>query len=161
MKNELDTSSSTAARRADELRGALREARVQLSVLNHRVGFGLEVRDTDFDCLDLISIHGPLNPTSLARLTGVRPATLTGILDRLERGGWIVRERDAGDRRAVTVRVLPDRDSDVYGLYAGMNAQFDRICADYDDAQLDTIAGFLSRVREAAATSTAALSDQD
>lgn len=156
MKNEVEIHATTA-RRIDEVRGALRDARVQLSVLNHHVGAGVGVRDTDFDCLDLISIHGPLGPSSLARLAAVRPATMTGILDRLERDGWIVRDRDTDDRRAVLIRVLPDRDVEVLALYSGMNSLLDRICSDYDDAQLDTITAFLRRVQEAGAAATEAL----
>jgi DNA-binding MarR family transcriptional regulator len=135
-----------------ELKEAIRDARVQLSVLNHQVGSRVEVKDVDFDCLDLVSIHGPVSPTALAKLAGLHPATMTGILDRLERGGWIVRDRDASDRRAVTIRVLPDRNAEVLGLYSGMNALIDEVCADYDEAQLQIFAEFLGRIRAAGVT---------
>ncbi|MFP3466752.1 MarR family transcriptional regulator [Leifsonia sp. SIMBA_070] len=128
--------------------------RVQLSVLNHHVAARADVKGVDFDCLDLISIHGPLSPGALAKVSGLHPATLTGILDRLENGGWIARERDAADRRAVVVRVLPDRNAEVLALYAGMNDRFDAICAEYGDAELSTIAGFLQKVHEAGAAAT-------
>ncbi len=131
--------------------------RVQLSVLNHHIGSGVGVRDTDFDCLDLISIHGPLSPSALAKLAGTRPATMTGILDRLESGGWIARDRDPADRRAVLLRVLQDRNSEVLDLYSDMNARLDRICSDYDDGQLETIIGFLRRVQDAGTAATDAL----
>lgn len=126
-------------------------------MLNRHIASRVEVRDTDFDCLDLISIHGPLGPSNLAKLAGVRPATMTGILDRLERGGWIVRDRDVVDRRAVLIRVLPDRNAEILELYSGINTRLDGICADYDDAQLDLIATFLRRVQDAGADATAAL----
>lgn len=145
--------------RADPVREALRDTRVQLSVLNHHIGSRVAVRDTDFDCLDLISIHGPLSPSSLARLAGVRPATMTGILDRLERDGWIVRDRDPADRRAVLLRVLPDRNSEVLDLYSEMNHRLDRICADYDDQALGTIVGFLRQMQEAGGAAIATLTD--
>lgn len=156
MKNELSIESSDADR-ADAVRAALRDSRVQLSMLNRHVGARVEVRDTDFDCLDLISINGPLSPTALAKLAGVRPATMTGILDRLERGGWIVRDRDGLDRRAVLLRVLPDRNAEVLELYSDMNGRLDDICADYDDAQLELIASFLRRVQAAGEDAVAAL----
>jgi DNA-binding MarR family transcriptional regulator len=35
-----------------------------------------------------------LSPSVLARRAGLHPATMTGILDRLERGRWITRDRD-------------------------------------------------------------------
>jgi MarR family len=31
---------------------------------------------------------------------------MTGVIDRLERGGWVVRERDPDDRRGVVVQPL-------------------------------------------------------
>lgn len=54
------------------------------------------------DCLDLINRHGPLSPSNLARQAGLHPATITGILGRRENAGWIARERDPADRRAIT-----------------------------------------------------------
>lgn len=45
--------------------------------------------------------------------------TMTGILDRPERGGWISRERDPSDRRAVQVRALRDRGAEIFRLYGG------------------------------------------
>ena len=76
-------------------------SRMQLSLLNLHVGAHLDLKDVDLNCLDLLASHGPLSPTALARRAGLHPATMTGILDRLERGGWVARERDPSDRRAV------------------------------------------------------------
>ena len=128
---------------------SLRVVRNQLSVFSRQVGNRLELKDADLDCLDLIDRAGPLSPTALTRLTGLHPATLTGILDRLERGGWIIRERAENDRRAVQIRALPDRQGELYGMLAGMNRSIDDICAGYSDAELAVIADFLSRTTEA------------
>jgi hypothetical protein len=70
------------------IKESLRELSNQLSLLNHRVGAHLDLKDVDLDCLELINRHGPLSPSALARRAGLHPATMTGILDRLERGGW-------------------------------------------------------------------------
>jgi DNA-binding MarR family transcriptional regulator len=128
---------------------ALRDLRGQLSVLNHQVGARLDLRDVDLDCLDLIARSGPLSPSVLARRVGLHPATVTGILDRLERGGWIARDRDPTDRRAVVVRATRGRISEVFGLYSGMISSMDEICATYDEAQLELITDFLRRAAEA------------
>jgi DNA-binding MarR family transcriptional regulator len=84
---------------------------------------------------------------------------MTGILDRLERGGWVVRDRDpdASDRRAVTVRPLRKRGADLYRLYSGMSASLDEICAGYDDAELELLAGFLRRATAAGQSAAADL----
>ena len=152
MKNE--TSGDAFA-----LHEALRGVRVELSVLNHHVGALVGVRDTDFDCLDLVSIHGPISPGALARLAGVHPATMTGVLDRLERGGWITRERDAQDRRAVVVRTRADRDEEVQRLYDGINRRVTGIRSTLDDAELAVVIDVLRRVEAAARDAVAELAE--
>jgi DNA-binding MarR family transcriptional regulator len=136
------------------IKQALRELRIQLSLLNLRVGTRVELKDVDLDCLDLIASHGPLSPTALARRAGLHPATITGILDRLERGGWVARERDPSDRRAVVVRGLNRRTGELMRLYAGMNTSMDAICAGYAEAELAVVADFLSRTAQAGANAT-------
>src|SRR5438105_3184209 len=114
MNHKLpDSAAAGAARRRRQLsaliKRSLRELRMQLALLNLRVGAHLDLKDVDLDCLDLISAHGPLSPSALARRAGLHPATMTGILDRLERGGWLKRERDVADRRAGVGRSLHQR----------------------------------------------------
>jgi DNA-binding MarR family transcriptional regulator len=147
-------------RRLDrEVRASLRDVSVQLSLLNHQVRGHLELKGTDLECLDLISREGPLSPSELARRAGLHPATITGILDRLERGGWIGRERDPADRRAVRIRAQRTRGAEVLRLYSGMNSAMDEIIGDYDEAQLDLLAGFLRRTAEAGRAAAQHLAD--
>jgi len=46
--------------------------------------------------------------SELGAAVGTRPATLTGILDRLERRGLITRGARPGDRRAVLIELTAD-----------------------------------------------------
>src|ERR1700722_6141703 len=120
-----------------EIRDALRELTIQLAMLNRQVGAHLELRDVDLDSLNLLDRRGPLSPKELALQVGVHPATLTGILDRLERAGWGARGRDPADRRGVLFRSLRDRSAELLHLYSGMNSSLGQICNRYDDAQLE------------------------
>ena len=159
MGSESNGGAGTRRRSTVAVKDSLRELRNQLSLLNHQVVGRLELKDTDLDCLELIARHGPLSPSALARRAGLHPATVTGILDRLQRGGWIVRERDpeASDRRAIAVRAVRGRNADLFRLYAGMNGALDRICDDYTEAELDLVAGFLRRATAAGQVATAEL----
>jgi DNA-binding MarR family transcriptional regulator len=136
---------------------SLREVNLQLSLLGHQVGAELRLKDVDLACLELITRHGPLSPTTVARRTGLHAATVTGILDRLERNGWVARERDPVDRRGVVVRALRDRSREVFKVYSGMNSAMDRLCDGYSDTELDMIADFLRRTADAGRTATDAL----
>src|SRR5262249_44702123 len=127
--------------------------------LNHAVGARVGLNDVDLDCLDLIARHGPLGPSALAERAALHPATVTGILDRLEKGGWISRGRDPSDRRAVVVRVLRDRSAGLVRRYGGMNASMSRICAGYGESELAAIEGFLRRTLEAGRSSTDELAE--
>jgi DNA-binding MarR family transcriptional regulator len=84
---------------------------------------------------------------------------MTGILDRLERGGWIARERDPADRRAVLIRAERSRGAEVLRLYSGMNSAMDQIIGEYDEAQLELVAGFLRRTAEAGRGAAEELAD--
>lgn len=139
------------------IREALRDLGVELSLLNQRMSGHLDLRGTDLQCLDLIDRHGTLSPSSLAALTGLHPATLTGVIDRLERAGWIVRERDPSDRRGVLLQAVRGRRADVLRLASGMNAEVAKICADYSGDDLELIAGFLRRTADAGRTAGAQL----
>jgi DNA-binding MarR family transcriptional regulator len=159
MSHVTSGSGKTRRRLTSEIKESLRDLRIQLSMLNRQVGVRVELKDVDMDCLDLISRHGPLSPTAVARRAGLHPATMTGILDRLERAGWVVRERDPADRRAVVVRALRDRGREMFRLFSGMNTAMDRICADYDDEQLALLADFLRRTTDAGLDATSGLAD--
>jgi MarR family transcriptional regulator, transcriptional regulator for hemolysin len=54
-----------------------------------------------------IALDGEPTQTQLAERLRVEPPTLAGILDRMERNGWVTREADAEDRRRKIVRPTP------------------------------------------------------
>jgi DNA-binding MarR family transcriptional regulator len=56
----------------------------------------------------------PLTMGELSRRVGVTEKTGTGLVDRLEQGGYAARERDPDDRRVVRARLSP-RGARVFG----------------------------------------------
>jgi DNA-binding MarR family transcriptional regulator len=157
------TSDASAARRRRRLNhritDGLRDLSVQLALLSHQIGMHLDLRDADLECLDLISRHGPIGPTALAKRAGMHPATLTGVLDRLERGNWVVRTPNPTDRRAVLVQVVRARTAEVNQLFTGLNSAVDEMCAEYGEAELALIADFLLRASRAGRSAKDELAD--
>jgi DNA-binding MarR family transcriptional regulator len=144
-------------RLVNEAKSTLRDLRIELSLLNHRVGGQAELRDIDLDCLDVLVRHGSATPTELARRMGVHAATLTGVLNRLESSGWIVRLRDDRDRRSVVLEPVATRVREIYRHYGGMNAALDDILGGYSETELEVILDFLRRSAQAGRQETDAL----
>src|SRR6266566_1669301 len=65
------------------------------------------INATDLNCLNIVALAGPMTAGELARATGLTTASITGVLDRLEEGGFVRRERDPKDRRRVIVTLNP------------------------------------------------------
>ena len=158
---EADSADGAADRGQRRLKAAvkesMRERSVQLSLLNAQVSAHLKLKEADIDCLDVITRYGPVSPSALARRTGLHPATLTGILDRLERGDFISRERSPADRRAVLIRARRERGAEIYRLYGGMNGAMDGILGRYAEAELEVLADFLRRTVQAGQAANVAL----
>lgn len=144
-------------RHVNTVKDAIRGLRTELALLNRRISGRLELRDGDLDLLELMTRLGPMGPSALAKHAGLHPATMTGVLDRLEKGGWLTRDRDPQDRRSVVLHIRRERIGEVFALYSGMNRALDDLCEAYTDTELKVIADFLTRAATAGRTETTTL----
>lgn len=131
------------------LQTGLRRLTHQLHRLNDAVGSKIDLLPGDLEVLDSIGRDGPMYPRDIIATSGIHPATLTGILDRLEDGGWLTREADPEDRRRVIVAAATSRGGEIGRLYAPMSKALTSICADFSDQDLAKIVEFLERAGEA------------
>jgi MarR family transcriptional regulator for hemolysin len=58
--------------------------------------------------LGCLALQGTLSQIELADRMGIEPPTLVGILDRMERDGWIRRDDCPSDRRKKLIRATPE-----------------------------------------------------
>ena len=106
----------------------------------------LGLNATDLKCLDLARGVKTLTAGQLAELTGLTTAAVTSILDRLEKAGFVRRERDASDRRKVIVRPLPGREEEVEHLFASLNDAMSQLFAHYSTDELAFLHEFATRL---------------
>ena len=57
--------------------------------------------------LKILEATGDLSLTELSERMSAKNSTITGIVDRMERDGLVVRDRSATDRRVVLIRATP------------------------------------------------------
>jgi DNA-binding MarR family transcriptional regulator len=63
----------------------------------------LDVSRSDVSALDALEQLGPRTPSELGELLSLTSASVTALVDRLERQGWAIRDSHPGDRRKVVV----------------------------------------------------------
>lgn len=125
------------------------------SVLLHTaVAERLGLNPSDHKCADLLMAEsGVSTPGRMAELTGLSTGAITGVLDRLERAGFVVREADPNDRRRTLVRLTPERMPNMKRIFAPLIQGMERLCANYTNAELSLILRFM---RESEAMASAA-----
>jgi hypothetical protein len=69
-----------------------------------RASDALSLAPTDLVCMCLLQLNGPATPGWLAEKTGLTTGAVTGMIDRLERAGYVRRQPDPTDRRRVIVQ---------------------------------------------------------
>jgi DNA-binding MarR family transcriptional regulator len=67
----------------------------------------LDLPASEINVLANLAVRHPLTVGALAAATATRPTTLTSVLDRLVRRGYVVREVDPADRRSFLVSLTP------------------------------------------------------
>jgi DNA-binding MarR family transcriptional regulator len=96
----------------------------------------LGLNRTDLDCLSIVHLAGPVTAGDLAETTGLTTGAITGVIDRLEKGGFVVREADPNDRRRVIVTGVPDGGRDVGALFGPMHHAIEQLYERYTDDEL-------------------------
>jgi MarR family transcriptional regulator, organic hydroperoxide resistance regulator len=67
----------------------------------------LDLPASEINVLANLAGHDPLTVRALAAATATRPTTLTSVLDRLVRRGYVLREVDPADRRSFLISLTP------------------------------------------------------
>ncbi len=102
---------------------------------------------SDAQSLHLAQIHGEMTPGELARRTGLSSGTITGVVDRLEKAGFVRREQSHDDRRKVLIRVNQQNVDEVFGpLYADQAARLQRAVEDLSPPEQAAVAKFLGEL---------------
>ena len=131
-----------------DLKLNLRHFVVELLVSSYEATEDVGVNATDLGSLCLLLLHGPAPAGRLAELTGLTTGAVTGVIDRLETGGFVRREVDPADRRKVIV--VPDAgrvDRDLFPHFPSLKrAAAQQFYEDFSIAELERISEFLSRL---------------
>ncbi len=116
------------------------------------------VHPTDFEAMDVLDWTGPITAGELARRIGLTSGAVTGVIDRLERDGWVRRGTDPRDRRRVIVELVPDPPhvgTAQIEAFEPLTAEMAAINDRFDDDQLQAVLDWLRAANDAIERSTA------
>ena len=119
-----------------ELENVMRRASAHGTMFAQAVASRAGISSSDMDCLDFLNLEGRMTAGRLAELTGLTTGAITGVVDRLEKAGFVRRERDESDRRKVFVAPVPGRMAEIERLYRFMKQAMQKQAARYTDDEL-------------------------
>lgn len=130
----------------DELRqfGSMGREMSGLTVLMHsRIAEQMGVSATDYKCLDIaMRVDGPLTAGQIAKMSGLSTGAVTGVIDRLEKRGFVRRVRDPLDRRKVLVEVTKVDEGKYDHLFAHLATGMAEVLAQYTPEERKVIARY-------------------
>jgi DNA-binding MarR family transcriptional regulator len=112
---------------------------------------------TDTKAIDVLDRHGPLTAGELATRTGLAPPSITGLVNRLEKKGFVRRVPDPVDRRRVRIERTPAALAAIAPLFADFIRRLDVLYATFTDDELAVILRFITEVTEEQRQATARL----
>ena len=89
-----------------------------------------------------------LNPSFLAEKLNVTRATMTGLLDSLEKGNFIERVADSRDRRRIGVRLTPAGRQVLEKLLPDYYLNMARLTAGLSENERQTMLSLLSKINQ-------------
>src|SRR6266581_8025003 len=135
MKSALSRPKARAAL-MEELEHAMRRSSAQGVIFGQTVANSVGISGSDLECLDFLNLEGRVTAGRLAEVTGLTTGAITGVVDRLEKAGFVRRERDESDRRKVFIVPVAERMMEIGRLYELVKRAMQKQCEDYSDAEL-------------------------
>ncbi|MFF8036045.1 MULTISPECIES: MarR family winged helix-turn-helix transcriptional regulator [unclassified Streptomyces] len=120
-------------------------------VSQHDIAQRLGLNVTDLTCLGHIIGAGEqhLSAGDLAGRANITTGAVTGVLNRLERAGYVHRKPDPNDRRRVRVVLGESAATRVLAVYGPHYERLGALFADYTPDETAVLADWFARAREA------------
>ena len=113
-----------------------------LQAVAERSGMNL----TDLQCVAILTSTGPIPAGQLAETMGLTTGAVTGVINRMERAGYVRREKDPEDGRRVVVRpVLEELERAGAGFFGSPGGELDALMSGYEDRDLALFLDFMRK----------------
>jgi DNA-binding MarR family transcriptional regulator len=124
-----------------------REMSTETIMFHQAVADVLGLYITDHKCLDLIRHYGAMPAGRLADLTGLTTGAVTGIIDRLEKAGYVRRVNDPKDRRRTIVEPTRNKklERKIEAIFMPLHERMRKLLSSYSDSELAFLLDVLTK----------------
>ena len=149
------------ARLIEEVTAAGRESSLVSVMFHTAISAKRGLSATESKTLDRLERDGPHTAKELAARSGLAPASVTGLVDRLAEKGFVRRVPDPEDRRRVRVESVPERQAELAGLFQPFTEEMFALYEAYTDEELATVRRFLLEAAEVQRRAAARLTGEE
>jgi DNA-binding MarR family transcriptional regulator len=116
-----------------------RDMSTETIMFHQNVADALGLHITDHKCLDLIRQYGAMPAGRLAELTGLTTGAVTGIIDRLEKAGYVRRANDPKDRRRTIIEPTQNKkwERKIESIFIPLHERMHKLLSSYSESELD------------------------
>lgn len=102
---------------------------------------------TDHQCMHFIHRYGAMPAGRLAELTGLTTGAVTGIIDRLEKAGYVRRTNDPKDRRRTIVEAIRNKklERKLEMIFVPLHEKMHKLLSSYSDSELNFLLEALTK----------------
>ncbi|MDQ4065966.1 MAG: MarR family transcriptional regulator [Thermoproteota archaeon] len=124
-----------------------REMSTETIMFHQSVADVLGLHITDHKCLDLIRQYGAMPAGRLAELTGLTTGAVTGIIDRLEKAGYVRRANDPKDRRRTIIEPVRNKkwERKIKAIFIPFHQRMHKLLSSYSDSELAFLLDVLTK----------------
>ncbi|MBT2617499.1 MULTISPECIES: MarR family winged helix-turn-helix transcriptional regulator [unclassified Bacillus (in: firmicutes)] len=104
------------------------------------------VSHTDLKSAEILNETGPITAGELSKITGLSTGSVTALINRLEKSGYVKRERDQLDGRRVMIAPIPERQEQIKSHYQSLSMATKELCSAYNEQELILINQFVEEI---------------
>ncbi|MCW7945879.1 transcriptional regulator [Streptomyces hygroscopicus] len=141
-------SSENAKALRDELAEQARVLQTAVDAVDAAAAARLGVNRTDLACLDVLMQRGSAAPSELGTALKLTTGSVTTMLDRLVRMGYLTRTPDPADRRKAVIRTTEEACRELIDIYGPLAEEGRQMIDRYSEDEVRLLLDFMRNSRE-------------
>jgi DNA-binding MarR family transcriptional regulator len=127
-----------------------REMSTETVMFHQAVADELGLYITDHKCMDIIHRFGAMSAGKLGEMTGLTTGAITGMIDRLEKAGYVKRANDPKDRRKTIVEPIRNKklEKKIEMIFTPFHERMYRFLSSYSDSELNFLLDVMMKLIE-------------